>query len=81
MHLPEMLCPFSAIDINSNGFMYNEHLGTLVKNNIFDMEIGDCIPCRYTATTSGAIGNFSELGTCTRVEIPTAGTATPDGTF
>lgn len=41
---------------------------------------GDRIPCRYTAS-SGSLGIFSELGTCTAAEIPVASTATPDGLF
>jgi hypothetical protein len=53
--------------------------GLAIKNNINDMNIGDCIPFRYTATTSGAVGYFSELGTCTATEIPVSGSATPNG--
>lgn len=45
------------------------------------LEIGDWISCRYTATTSGAIGTFSELGTTTASAIPVASSATPDGSF
>lgn len=56
-------------------------IGLTVKNNLADMQVGDCIPCRYTATTSGVAGYFSELGTCTETEIPLTGTATPDGLF
>jgi hypothetical protein len=56
-------------------------IGLTIKNNSSDMQIGDCIPCRYTALTSGSIGNFSEFGTSTVVEIPLTGTATPDGLF
>ena len=52
------------------------------KTTIEDMEIGDCIPCRYKAPVSGAVGEFSELGTCTASEIPKEGNvATPDGKF
>ena len=52
------------------------------KTTIEDMEIGDCIPCRYKAPVSGAVGEFSELGTCTAPEIPKEGNvATPDGKF
>jgi hypothetical protein len=50
-------------------------------SSLDNMTIGDCIPCRYTATSSGSVGYFSELGTCTITEIPTTGTATPDGLF
>jgi hypothetical protein len=45
------------------------------------MQIGDCIPCRYTATTSGQAGYFSELGTCIADEILVTGSATPNGLF
>lgn len=51
------------------------------KTKISDMQVGECIPCRYTALTSGQVGIFSELGTCTTPEIPVTGTATPDGKF
>ncbi|AWI04150.1 discoidin domain-containing protein [Clostridium drakei] len=51
-------------------------------NSLFDLKnLGDCIPCRYTALTAGQVGTFSELGTCTAAEIPVTGTATPDGKF
>ncbi len=43
-------------------------------------QIGDFIPCRYTAASNTA-GIFSELGTCVSSEIPVTGTATPDGLF
>ncbi len=45
------------------------------------MQIGDYIPCRYTAPTSGVVGSFSELGTTTAPLIPVASSATPDGSF
>jgi hypothetical protein len=51
-----------------------------IKTNISDMQIGDVIPCRYIAS-SGAVGTFSELGTCVATEIPVASSATPDGLF
>lgn len=54
---------------------------SIIKNNVRDMQTGDFIPCRYTALTSGQVGIFSELGTCTTPEIPVTGTATPDGKF
>jgi hypothetical protein len=54
-------------------------VGLTIKNNINDMNIGDCISFRYTATTSGVAGAFSELGTCTAAEIPITGSATPNG--
>jgi hypothetical protein len=34
--------------------------GLTIKTNIYDMQIGDCIPFRYTATTSNATGAISE---------------------
>jgi hypothetical protein len=43
------------------------------------MSIGDCIPFRYKASTSGVVGNIAELGTCTATEIPVIGSATPNG--
>lgn len=55
-------------------------LGLDIKINTEEMSKGDCIPCRYTALTSGQPGYFSELGTSTAPEIPVTGTATPDGT-
>ncbi|GEA16820.1 hypothetical protein E308F_30660 [Moorella sp. E308F] len=52
-----------------------------LRTSLFDMQIGDYIACRYTATTSGAVGTFRELGTCIASEIPVTGSATPDGLF
>lgn len=70
-----------AVDIDLNGTSkpYNPFHG-ITKTTVESMEIGDIIPCRYKAT-SGVAGAFSELGTCTASEIPTTGTATPDGLF
>lgn len=51
-----------------------------LRTKLEDMQIGDYISCRYKAA-SGAVGLFSELGTCTAAEIPVTGTATPDGLF
>jgi len=56
-------------------------LGLTIKTSLDTMLVGDCIPCRYTATTSGVAGFFSELGTCIANEIPITGSATPDGLF
>src|SRR5665648_239735 len=53
--------------------------GSLV-SSLIGMQVGDFIPCRYTAT-SGVAGSFSELGTSVAGEIPVTGTATPDGLF
>lgn len=68
-----------AIDIGNDGYLPHQFLNQV--SNIDDMEVGDCIPCRYTSTTSGAVGTFSELGTCVSGDIPVTGTATPDGLF
>lgn len=70
---------FDAIDLDSTGYLVHPTLNQV--SNLLGMAVGDCIPCRYTATTSGSAGYFSELGTCTATEIPIAGTATPDGLF
>lgn len=55
------------------------------RTNINEMEVGDYIACKYTATTSGIAGFFSDLGaplaTAQANEIPVAGTATPNGYF
>jgi len=67
---------FDAIDIDSTGYLLHPILNQ--KSSIEEMEIGDCIPFRYTAS-SGAVGAFSELGTCTANEIPAIGSATPNG--
>ena len=51
------------------------------KTDLALMEVGDYIPCRYTALTSGQLGLFSELGATTATPIPVASSATPDGSF
>lgn len=56
-------------------------LGLTIKTDINSLLVGERIPCRYTALTSGASGYFSELGTCTAAEIPLTGSATPNGLF
>lgn len=43
--------------------------------------IGDKILCKYTATTSGQVGYFSELGNTVATLIPVTSSATPDGSF
>ncbi|AWI04149.1 hypothetical protein [Clostridium drakei] len=70
---------FDAIDIDSTGYLVHPTLNQV--SNLLGMAVGDCIPCRYTASTSGQVGYFSELGTCTVDEISVTGTATPDGLF
>lgn len=69
---------FDAIDIDEDGRLLHPFLTE--KYNIEDMEIGDCIPCKYQAS-SGVAGTFSELGTCNMDSIPFSGTATPNGLF
>ena len=51
-----------------------------IKTKISDMQIGDAIACRYTASL-GRVGFFSELGECVATEIPVGGAASPDGLF
>jgi hypothetical protein len=55
------------------------------KTSLSDLRVGDYLWCKYKAT-SGVGGLFSDLGTktdndITGLEIPTTGTATPDGYF
>lgn len=69
-----------AIDIDDTGYLVHPILNEVHKIN-YTMNIGDCIPCRYTATTSGQLGYFSELGKTVSTLIPTTSTATPDGSF
>lgn len=73
------LLTLDAIDIDSNGYLLHPILNQ--KTNIEDMEIGDCIPCKYFTGASGSPGYFSELGTCIANEIPISSTATPNGLF
>lgn len=69
-----------AIDIDDTGYLLHPVLNQ--KTKIEDMEIGDCIPCRYYALTSGTAGLFSHLGTWpSNNEIPLLGSATPNGLF
>jgi hypothetical protein len=68
-----------AIDIDDTGYLLHPILNQV--SDINTMQVGDCIPCRYTATTSGSAGYFSELGTCITNEISISGTAVPDGLF
>jgi hypothetical protein len=66
-----------AIDIDDTGYLLHPILNQA--SDIMTMQVGDCIPCRYKAPTSGSVGTFSELGTCIADEIPVASSATPDG--
>lgn len=68
-----------CIDIDSTGYLIHPTLNQI--SDITKGTDGDCIPCRYTALTSGVPGYFSELGTCVANEIPITGTPTPDGLF
>ena len=68
-----------AIDIDENGYLCHSVLNTV--GSLDNMQVGDCIPCKYTAPTSGQVGYFSELGTCTDSEISLSGSATPNGLF
>lgn len=72
-----------CIDIDSDGYISckTEHSLT-EKSSLEEMEIGDIIPCRYTAPITGRVGFFSELGTCETDYInPQTSSATPDGKF
>lgn len=66
-----------AIDIDDTGYLVHPILNQVSSGA--EAQIGDCIPIRYTALTSGQVGSISELGTCIANEIPVSGTATPDG--
>lgn len=68
-----------AIDIDDTGYLTHPILNQV--SDINNMQTGDCIPCRYTSTTSGTAGSFSELGSCIANEIPVTASATPNGLF
>lgn len=51
------------------------------KYNLEEMEIGDTIPCEYTAPTSGQVGTFQNLGAATKDLNSPESSATPDGSF
>lgn len=74
---------FDCVDIDEDGYILSPIEGILTqKNSIEDMEIGDIISCKYTATTAGKIGEFSELGVCDCEEIPRdVSSPTPNGKF
>lgn len=71
-----------AIDIGATNYLrpYNINPKQIIQTNVNAMNVGDIIPCRYTAT-AGVAGTFSEIGTCIAAEIPWTGTAAPDGLF
>lgn len=51
-----------------------------LRTKLEDMQIGDYIACKYTAS-SGAAGSFSDLGGIVDTEIPVASSDTPNGYF
>ena len=51
----------------------------LQRTNLLDLQVGDYIPCHYTASTSGQAGFFHKLGDASGTEIPVTGSATPNG--
>jgi hypothetical protein len=55
-------------------------MALVTKTKIKDMEIGDMIVARYTATGAAA-GVVSEVGTCTAAEIPLGVVSSPNGRF
>ncbi|KPI50815.1 hypothetical protein KW94_12970 [Clostridioides difficile] len=74
---------FDCVDIDEDGYILSPIEGRLTqRTSIEDMEIGDIISCRYTASTAGKIGDFSELGNCKCEEIPRdVSSSTPNGKF
>jgi hypothetical protein len=73
---------FDAIDIDSLGYILPQRPDSLgvLRTRVKDMEIGDCITCRYKAA-NGIPGTFYDLGEAETQAIPLAGTTTPDGMF
>jgi len=67
-----------AIDIDENGYLCHPVLNTV--GSLDNMQVGDCIPCKYTAA-SGANGVFSNFGTGDINDIPVDGTDAPNGNF
>ena len=59
---------------------YYEARYTLWKTDVRTVNVGDAIPCDYMAS-SNAAGVFSNFGTAAKTNIPTASSATPNGTF
>jgi hypothetical protein len=49
--------------------------------NMDDIVPGKAISCEYTASTSGQVGTFSNLGKATKDPISDLSSSTPDGTF
>lgn len=52
-----------------------------IKENVFKMKEGDMIPCRYTSSSVGKEGVFSEFGTCNLDYITQYYTEKPNGKF
>lgn len=56
-----------------------------LNNDLSTLKVGDYFWCKYTATTSGQVGTFSDIATKTDAEaipvIPVASSATPTGYF
>ncbi|HBG5344411.1 TPA: hypothetical protein KQG29_004448 [Clostridioides difficile] len=74
---------FDCIDIDTDGYMAELIEAKLNKKSTLEsMEIGDIIPCKYTAPISGKVGYFSELGICNceGIDVDTS-SDTPDGKF
>lgn len=74
---------FDAIDIDDSGSIkpYAVFFNR-IKNSIYQMIVGDAIPCKYTVTTFNVFGSFSALGTSTDGELPLPGVgSTSSGTF
>ncbi|MFL8632996.1 LamG-like jellyroll fold domain-containing protein [Clostridioides difficile] len=74
---------FDCIDIDTDGYMVELIEAKLImKSTLESMEIGDIIPCKYTAPISGKVGYFSELGICNceGIDVDTS-SDTPDGKF
>ena len=68
-----------AIDIDKAGFLLPSGLGVVTK--ISELAPGKVISCDYTASTSGSVGTFSNLGAAELADIPVASSATPNGKF
>lgn len=57
-----------------------------LNNDVYNMNVGDYIWCKYTSTVSGIIGTFSDFAIksdseVSGLEIPTTSSATPNGYF
>lgn len=70
-----------AVDIDDIGSLLNPILTHVVNSNTADIEIGNCLPCKYSVPTSGTIGTFSLFGQNNDLIIPPESSATPNGIF